>query len=50
MKNDYKEVRFDVWCQKCIHEKKKETEEPCDECLECGCNWNSTRPVHFKKK
>lgn len=50
MKTNYKEVRYDIYCPKCVHEKKKESEDPCDECLEHGCGVDSKRPIHFKKK
>lgn len=47
MRNDYKEVYFENYCNKCAHEKKKENEEPCDECLSHGVNLHSHKPVKF---
>lgn len=44
-----KEVKFDVFCNKCIHKDTKETDMPCDECLEYGYNEDSTKPIHFKE-
>lgn len=46
----YKEVYFNDYCKKCKHEKKKETEEPCNECLGEPTNWNSHRPVKYEEK
>lgn len=47
---EYKEVYFDEFCPKCKHEKKKENESPCDECLEEGMNLYSHKPVRFEEK
>ena len=46
----YKEVYFHEFCKKCKHEKVKDTEEPCYECLGEPTNWNSHRPVKYEKK
>ena len=46
----YKEVHFHEFCKKCKHEKVKETETPCDECMSEPTNWNSHRPVKYEKK
>lgn len=46
----YKEVHFHEYCKKCKHEKKKEIEEPCGECMENPTNWNTHRPVKYEKK
>ena len=50
MDNDYKEVYFDKYCKTCKHSKKKDNEEPCDECLESPTNLNSHRPVCWEEK
>lgn len=42
-------VRFDIWCEKCKHKNKKETESPCNECLESPTNVNSKQPTLFEK-
>lgn len=47
---NYKEVYFHEHCKKCRHEKLKETEEPCAECLSEPTNWNSHRPVKYEEK
>ena len=46
----YTEVRFHECCKKCKHEKVKETETPCDECMSEPTNWNSHRPVKYEEK
>ena len=45
-----KEVRFDLYCEKCKYKGRKESEEPCDECLEHGVNDASHKPVKFEAK
>lgn len=46
----YKEVYFHEYCKKCKHEKKEETEEPCDECLSEPLNLDTHCPVRYDKK
>lgn len=46
----YKEVNFHEYCKKCRHEKVKETETPCDECMTEFLNLNSHRPVKYAEK
>lgn len=46
----YKEVWFGTWCQKCKHEKLKETLEPCNSCLSQCWNENTMKPVHYEEK
>ena len=46
----YKEVYFDKYCKICKHEKLKETEAPCYECLGEPLNLNTHRPVKYDKK
>lgn len=45
-----KEVRFDIWCPKCVHHDEPETEDPCDACMNEPSNWGSTKPYMFKPK
>jgi hypothetical protein len=45
-----KEVRFDLYCEKCKHNGRKESEEPCCECLEHPLNDASQKPVKFKER
>jgi len=43
-------VRYDIWCKKCKHEKGRETEDPCDECLSYPVQINSRKPIKFEEK
>lgn len=47
---NYKEVHFHEYCKKCKHEKLKETEEPCSECMDEPLNADSHKPVRYEKK
>lgn len=46
----YKEVRFDLYCEKCRHVKVAEDKEPCEECLNEPVNLHSHKPVRFDEK
>lgn len=48
--NDYKEVYFNEYCKKCKHEKLKETEEPCCECISEPTNLHSHKPIKYEEK
>lgn len=37
-------------CQKCVHKDKKETDEPCFECLSSPTNEDSRTPIKFENK
>lgn len=50
MPNEYKEVRFDLYCSKCKHEKLPEIDEPCYECLKNPVNLHSRKPVNFEEE
>lgn len=50
MKTTYKEIRYDIYCPKCKHQKKSEWENPCRECLDHGCGIDSKRPIYYEKK
>ena len=43
-------VRFDIWCNYCIHHELEGSEDPCNDCLCYGANEDSTKPVNFKPK
>ena len=45
-----KEVYFHEYCPKCAHCDKKESEDPCWDCLEDGYNYDSHKPTKFKEK
>lgn len=44
-----KEVRFDIWCEKCQYNNTPETDDPCNECLARSNNSDSTKPIDFKE-
>lgn len=52
MANDqeYKEVYFNQYCQKCKHHELKDEQEPCNECLDYPINLYSHKPVKFEDK
>lgn len=45
-----KEVRFDLYCKKCEHEKLYDAEEPCNACLEQCWNEGTDQPINYKEK
>ena len=47
--NDLKEVRFDIYCKKCVYYELPENKYPCWICLEEPVNTNSKKPVNFKE-
>lgn len=49
MGNNTKEVYFNYFCQRCVNAPRKETEEPCNECLSYPWNMDSHKPVNFKE-
>ena len=48
--NDFKEVRFDLYCETCKHKDKPEHYDPCNECLENGMNHGSEKPTCYEEK
>lgn len=50
MDERYREVRFDKYCETCKYKDKKDTDEPCDGCLENTVNLDSEKPVNWAKK
>ena len=50
MDAQYKEVYFNEYCIQCVHHLKKETDSPCDECLNEPVNEFSHKPVKFEKR
>lgn len=50
MEEIYKEVYFSQYCQTCKHADKKETEDPCDDCLMAPVNAYSHKPVNWEEK
>lgn len=50
MEDEYKEVRFDLYCETCKHKDVSDIENPCDECLAHPANLNSIKPVNYTAK
>lgn len=50
MEDDYKEVYFDEYCKTCKYEELEEKFNPCNECLECGMNVQTSKPVNWMEK
>ena len=48
--NEYKEVYFDKYCEKCKHRKTLEIYEPCCECLDEPVNQYSHKPIKFEEE
>lgn len=46
----YKIVAFDLFCRTCKHEKLKENEKPCCECLEHPVNLYTHKPTEWEAK
>ena len=44
-----KEVYFDIYCASCKHEKLKDHEDPCNDCLDHPTNTESHKPVRWEK-
>lgn len=41
-------VRFDEWCKKCKHAEKKESEDPCWDCLCNTVNYATRKPTKWE--
>ena len=50
MQTTMKIVDFHQYCPLCIHSEVKETDMPCDECLEYPVNESSRKPIYFKER
>ena len=50
MEKEYKEVRFDIYCETCEYKEKEEKDCPCHECLDSPLNLYSEKPIKYKKK
>lgn len=42
-------VNFDEYCKRCINAKKKESEDPCYECLQEPARQYSHKPARFEE-
>lgn len=50
MNEEYLEVNFEKYCKTCQHKELEEKFEPCNRCLEHGCNLNSRKPIMWEEK
>lgn len=48
--NEYKEVDFETYCLMCSHYDLEETEEPCNECLDCSTRYATHVPLNYDGK
>lgn len=48
--SELKEVRFDIYCKKCKHERKKDYEDPCNDCLEVGMREGTEKPEKWEER
>lgn len=46
--SDYKEVYFFRYCPTCKHEKCKNEDEPCNECLDQPISFASHKPMKYE--
>ena len=49
MNDEFKEVYFHEYCETCKHRETKNTEEPCNECLDNPTNLYSHKPVKWEE-
>ena len=51
MSNEYeKMVEFDKWCEKCKNYDKKESDDPCFDCLSDPVNYATRKPTKWEEK
>lgn len=50
MEDVYKEVYFNLYCKNCKYKDLKESDDPCDECLNEPVNLYSHKPVKWEEK
>ena len=41
------EVDFNTYCKLCKNKDVLETDDPCNDCLDHGWNWNTSKPVNY---
>lgn len=50
MHDEYMLVDFEAYCKKCKYCDTKDTDEPCNECLEYPARQYSSKPEKFEEK
>lgn len=48
--SEYKEVRFDKYCKKCIHRETSDAVDPCDSCLRISMREGTFKPENYIPK
>ena len=48
--NEFKEVRFDIYCAKCKHAGTLECQDPCNDCLDWPAREQTEKPLFFEEK
>lgn len=48
MDNSYKEVRFDKYCQSCVHRDLVGSSEPCNSCIAMPMRYGTEVPYKYK--
>lgn len=47
--DNMKEVRYDIYCERCKYHDLPETDDPCDECMKEPMNWGSEKPCMYSE-
>ena len=50
MEGDFKIVHYDEYCKTCVNKDKKESEDPCYDCLNEPGRVDSHRPARYEEK
>lgn len=50
MNEEYLEVNFEKYCKTCQHKELEEKFDPCNRCLEHGCNLNPVNLLCGRKR
>ena len=50
MEENYKIVRFDLYCKQCKYKDEEEAGPHCNECLMTGARENTVQPLNYKAK
>lgn len=49
MEINQKIVEYDEWCAKCKHILAKDSDDPCNECLNTPVNQGSKKPINYEE-
>ena len=48
--SEYREVRYDIYCEQCKHKEETGYESVCEECLDNPTNLYTDKPVKFEEE